>query len=264
MLIENKTDKYILFSTDNTSVDVFMAYVDLQNCTVAPNSKSVGELVVYTNDSDIESIDAFINVQGTFSLSTNTDGGNSYRGSGVSYPFAFADGSAPGAPQESTPAEEEDGEEPAAQEDNAKEKTLVIGETLVFDDFEFTVNNVELTYELKPRNTSSVYSSYPAESGKVYIHIDGEFYNKAKRDICIRDLPIPYADYDNGYCYDGFVVIDDGDNRFDWVTSYVAAEPLTTCHYHGLIECPEVIDGSDAPLFITLNLNGITYRYDIR
>ena len=267
VLIENKTDKYILVTTDNTSVDGFMVYVDIQNSSVAPNAKSVGELLVYTSSSDITGIDQFVNVKGSFRISTNTDGGNSYSGSGAGYTFEFADGSAPGAasaPAEEEPAEEEPAEEVSAQKSEGKEKTLVLGETLVFDDFEFTVNNVELTYELKPSNTNGVYSSFPAESGKVYIHIDGEFYNKSKRDVCIRDLPVPHADYDDGYCYDGFVVVDDGDNSFDWVSSYVVAEPLTTCHYHGLVECPEVIDETDAPLFVTIDLDGVTYRFDIR
>lgn len=152
--------------------------------------------------------------------------------------------------------------EPAEKEDAVK--TIAIGDKIETDKFDFTLNKVELTYELKPKNTSSVYTSYTAEDAKVYVHIDGTYYNKAKKDACIRDLFIPTADYDDGYTYDGFVVIDDGDNSFDWVSSYVAATPLENCHYHGLIECPEVVDESDAPLFVTFKIDGTTYRYDIR
>ena len=144
-------------------------------------------------------------------------------------------------------------------------KPISIGQTIKTNDYEFTLNNIELTYELKPKNTSSFYTSYPAESGKVYIHIDGTYLNTSKRDICIRDLFVPKAEYDDGYKYDGFVVIDDGDTRFDWVSSYVACTPLTSCHYHGLIECPEIVDTSTKPLFVLLTMaDGITYRYDIR
>lgn len=144
-------------------------------------------------------------------------------------------------------------------------KPLVFGQKITTDEYEFTLNNVELTYELKPQNTSSWYTSYPADSGKVYIHLDGTLYNASKRDICIRDLPVAKADFDNGYTYEGFALIDDGDNGFDYVSSYVACTPLETCHYHCLIECPEAIDNSDAPLFVTITLaDGITYRYDIR
>jgi len=53
-----------------------------------------------------------------------------------------------------------------------------------------------------------------------------------------------------------------------WNAVYTIGEDgcllLTACHYHGLIECPVVVDETGDPLFVTLNLNGTTYRYDIR
>ena len=143
-------------------------------------------------------------------------------------------------------------------------KTIVLGDVIDTDDFTFTLNNVELTYELKPQNTSSVYTSYSADSGKVYIHVDGQYYNKAKRDICIRDLFVPTADYDNGYTYKGFAVTDKDDNSFTWASSYVVCTPLETCHYHGLIECPKVVDETEAPLVVYLEIGGDTYQYTVR
>ena len=85
-----------------------------------------------------------------------------------------------------------------------------------------------------------------------------------KRDYCIRDLFTPEADYDNGYTYKGFAVTDKDDNSFTWASSYVVCTPLETCHYHGLVECPKVVDGSDAPLIVTLNIGGQVYTYTIR
>lgn len=265
LLLENKSDEYLLVSADNTSVDGFMVYLNMQNATVAPGKNSVAELTAYTSNGDIESLDEFVNVEGIFSISSNTDGGNSYRGTNITYPFAFVDASTVQnqQPTASAPATESESES-EAEKAPVSSNMIVLGETISCDAFDFTINNVELTYELKPRNTSRVYTSYAAEDGKVYIHIDGEYLNKSKKDICIRDLPMPSADYNDGYCYDGFVVVDDGDNDFDWVSSYVVAEPLTTCHYHGLIECPVIVDETGDPLFVTLNINGTTYRYDIR
>ena len=160
-------------------------------------------------------------------------------------------------------AMEEAAGETAGTADSAV-KTIALGDVIETEDFDFTLNNVELTYELKPQNTNGVYSSYTAEDGKVYIHVDGSYYNKAKRDICIRDLFAPSADYDNGYAYTGFVVTDDGDNNFTWASSRVVCTPLETCHYHGLIECPKVIDGSDASLIVYLEIAGTTYQYTVR
>lgn len=154
---------------------------------------------------------------------------------------------------------------PEASGEDDKSLKIAIGDTISTDNYDFTLSNVEIIYELKPANTSSVYTSYTASDGKVYIHVDGQYYNKSKKDVCIRDLFTPVAEYDDGYTYDGFVVVDKGDNSFNWVSSYVICTPLETCHYHGLIECPEVVGESDAPLFITLTLaDGNIYRFDIR
>lgn len=153
-------------------------------------------------------------------------------------------------------------DEPTSAEPTSR--VINIGDVISTEDFEFTLNNVELTYELKPRNTSSVYTSYEAPDGKVYIHVDGYYYNKAKKDVCIRDLFTPTADYDNGYTYDGFAVVDKDDNSFTWASSYVICTPLETCHYHGLIECPKVIDGSETSLVIYMEIGGETYTYTIR
>ena len=176
---------------------------------------------------------------------------------------------------ESASSSERDAEQAALEEaaglapsdsnsSNSKVTTITRGDVIDTENFTFTLNNVELTYELKPQNTSSVYTSYTAENGKVYIHVDGEYYNKAKRDICIRDLFVPTADYDNGYTYKGFAVTDKDDNSFTWASSYVVCTPLETCHYHGLIECPKVVDETEAPLVVYLEIGGDTYQYTVR
>lgn len=131
------------------------------------------------------------------------------------------------------------------------------------DNFDFTLNKVELTYEVNPEDTSGVYSSYEAENGKIYVHIDGKYYNKSSRDTCVRDLFVPSAEYDNNYSYKGFVAVDDG-NRFDWASSYIICTPLETCHYHGIIECPEIVGNTENPLKVNFKINGKLYEYVIR
>ena len=152
-----------------------------------------------------------------------------------------------------------------AAEPKESVKKIKKGDVIKTNSFEFTLNKVELTYEVKPKNTSGYYYSYTAEDGKVYVHIDGEYYNKSQRDVCIRDLFVPAADFNNGYQYEGFVIVDDGDSNFTWVSSYVVCTPLSKCHYHGLVECPEVVKTeTDSPLSVTFKIDGTTYQYDIR
>lgn len=136
-------------------------------------------------------------------------------------------------------------------------------EKIKTDDFDFTLKNVELTYEVMPSDTSSVYSSYEAEDGKIYLDISGTYYNSSKKNVCIRDLPKFNAEYSDGYNYKGVVVVDTG-NDFDWVSSYIICEPLNTCKYHCLIELPEAVENSEEPLKVTVNLGGTDYVYKVR
>ena len=162
---------------------------------------------------------------------------------------------------EKAPAEETTVEE-TVKDDSVKK--IKKGDKIETEDFEFTLKKVELTYDVEPSDTSGFFMHYEAEDGMVYINVVGEYYNKSKKDVCIRDLFVPSADYDSGFTYDGFVVVEEGGNDFTWVSSYIVCEPLATCKYHGLIECPEVVEESDAPLYITFDVDGTTYRYDIR
>ena len=141
---------------------------------------------------------------------------------------------------------------------------ISLGETIYGSDYEFTLKNVELTYELLPPNTSSVYTSYPAESGKVYVHVDADVKNTMQRDLRIEELFKTTVLYDGKYNYTGFPIVTDGDNRFDWVGSYVAATPLETCLAHGLVECPVEVDESGNPITVFIEISGTVYEYSLR
>lgn len=158
------------------------------------------------------------------------------------------------------------GEEGKSEAEELYEKatTISIGETIDAGDYEFTLLDVELTYEVLPPNTSSVYTSYPAESGKVYVHVEADVKNTMQRDLRISELFKTSVIYDGKYPYTGFPIVNDGDNRFDWVSSYVAATPLETCRAHGLVECPVEVDESDNALIVYLEMGGNTYKYVIR
>lgn len=141
---------------------------------------------------------------------------------------------------------------------------IAVGDTITTDDYEFTLQNVEFTYELLPSDTSSVYTSYPADQGKVYIHVAAALKNLMKRDFSIDETFSVKALYSDGYKYDGFVIVDIG-NRFDWVSSYSAAAPLETAKIHGLIECPLELESSNEKLVVIIKMsNDAEYQYTIR
>ena len=154
----------------------------------------------------------------------------------------------------------------AAGTTEAKEDTkpIKLGETVETNDFKYTINSVDFTYDIEPSDTSGYYRHYEAGSGKVFIRIEATYYNRSKRDVCIRDLPKLTADYDNGYTYSGQSVVDDGDGTWTWGDSYVVCEPLNTCNVTGMIECAEVVESSSSPLKILITLGSDVYEYVVR
>ena len=142
-------------------------------------------------------------------------------------------------------------------------QTIALGETILGADYEFTLTNVTFSYEVLPPNTSSVYTSYPADSGKVYIDVSADLKNTMERNIRIDELFTVSACYDGKYQYPGFTVVGD-DNQFIWASSYTAALPLETCQAHGLIECPVEVDTSGKSVVVTIVIDGVSYEYALR
>lgn len=89
--IENKTEnKYILAGIDNGSVDGFMTNLSFQSGSVAPKKKLNTELRISKEDVGIEALEEIGTIEGSFTISTNTDGGNSYRGNSARYNFSIS------------------------------------------------------------------------------------------------------------------------------------------------------------------------------
>lgn len=160
-----------------------------------------------------------------------------------------------------------DPNESEAIETSSKEEPKVVlmelGDQIITDNYEFTLENVSFSYDVQPSDTSSVYMSYPAESGQVYVDIRASYKNISERDQCIRDLPIPIVNYDTKYSYTGYPTVDTG-NNFDWVSSYVAATPLQTIKYVGMVDCPEEVKTSELPVLVVFVVDGVTYQYNLK
>ena len=87
LYMENKTDKYIYVGVDNGSVDGYMTYVNMQGSIIAPGKRSHAEMRVSTKNTDVKSLDDLKNIEGSFTISSNSDGTNSFRGGDDHYPF---------------------------------------------------------------------------------------------------------------------------------------------------------------------------------
>lgn len=141
---------------------------------------------------------------------------------------------------------------------------ISLGDTITSDFIEFTLNKVELSYDVMPDNPPSFYSHYAADPGQVYIHVDADVKNIAKQNLSCDEIYTVTADYDNGYTYSGFSVVEETDGDFTYanITSII---PLQTLGIHNLVNCPQEIETSDKPLFIIITLNENTkLKYVIR
>ena len=142
-------------------------------------------------------------------------------------------------------------------------KPLSIGETVTTDDYELTVNSIDFSYEVSPSDTSGVYTSYPADSGKVYIDIKANFKNLMPRDILIKELPTATVTYNDQYKYTGFAIVDRG-NSFDWARNYVVATPLSTEIIHILVECPKEVATSDGSVVVSIMMGQTAYEFALK
>lgn len=163
-----------------------------------------------------------------------------------------------------TEAETEEETEAVTEEVQEEIPAIQIGETVTTENFEFTLNKVELSYDVLPDDTSSFYTHYPAESGQVYIHLDADIKNTQKQNLNCDEIYEVVADYNSGYTYDGQPVVDDASTGFTYA-NITQIDPLQTLGVHYLIECPEEVETSQNPLVVTITMNDESqYQYVIR
>lgn len=138
------------------------------------------------------------------------------------------------------------------------------GDIITSDKRAVAINSIKFSYDVMPEDTSLFYTHYEADGGEVYIHIDTDVKNLSKKDLDCDDILSVKADYDEGFVYRGFAVVEDSKGFTYALISSI--DPLKTKKVHFLISCPEEVIESGKSLFIELKLNGTSevYRYDMR
>ena len=133
------------------------------------------------------------------------------------------------------------GEEVQSADPGDSEKSdadaISVGETITTDTMEITINKAELSYDVLPDQKPDFYSHYPAEVGKVFIHLDVDVKNLAKQSLSCDEIMTVTADYNGGYTYNGFEVVEDSFSGFTY-SNITSIAPLDTLGVHYLIECP--------------------------
>lgn len=112
-------------------------------------------------------------------------------------------------------------------------------------------------------DTSSFYTHYPADSGKVYIHIDTDVKNLQKQATVCDNIMNVSADYNDGYTYHRQTIPEDSNLGFNYA-NITSIDPLETLGVRFLIEVPDEVSTSDTSLFLTFNVNGTKFNYTMR
>ena len=136
-------------------------------------------------------------------------------------------------------------------ENEETENIISVGDTIVTDGMEITIDNVQLTYEVLPDNKSDFYSYYAADSGEVYIDLDVSVKNLQKQQLNCDEVLSATADYNNGYTYSCFSVVEDSTLGFNY-SSITYISPLETMDMRYLFDCPQEVEETQNPLFITI------------
>lgn len=128
---------------------------------------------------------------------------------------------------------------------------ISVGDSIITDNVEIIINKVELSYDVLPDDTSGFYTHYAADSGNVYIHIDADIKNLGKQNLGCDKILSATADYNNGYTYSGFAVPENNNTGFTYA-NITSIKPLETLGVHYLFKCPQEVEESNNPLFITI------------
>lgn len=136
---------------------------------------------------------------------------------------------------ESTDEDKKDkGKNQVADSIGAKAIKVNFGETITNDTLEIVIDTASTSQEIKPSDTSSVYSYIADKDGETYFFLTGNLKNIAGTDYDVDELNLDFC-FDEKYNYTGRVLIDVGENDF-YNTN---VKPLQTVKYYMYASIPD-------------------------
>ena len=141
---------------------------------------------------------------------------------------------------------------------------IALGETVITENYEFTLNRAEFSYRVEPDAPPSWYTYYEAPDNQVYLYLNVSIKNTQKQSLPCDEVYSVTVDYNSGYTYRGSFIADDTDGDFTYA-NITSVEPLQTLGVHCLVACPEEAETSEHPMFATITMkDGSKYQYTIR
>ena len=104
---------------------------------------------------------------------------------------------------------------------------------------------------------------YPASEGKIYLDIVANIKNLRKEAVSCDSIAEFTLDYNNGYTYNSFAVIED--EGFGFSNANIRnIDPLETITFHYLIDCPIEVYSNPYPLNLTAKFGPNTFELVLR
>ncbi len=122
---------------------------------------------------------------------------------------------------------------------NVEFKTVNFGDTITTDFLEMTIEKASTSQELKPTDTSSVYSYMEDQDNETYFYITGNMKNVGGDSYSVEDMNIQMT-FDDKYNYSGFIAADDG--GYDFYGDYV--KPFGSVKYYMYASIPDELISS--------------------
>lgn len=126
-----------------------------------------------------------------------------------------------------------------SQEDKVEFTKVKYGDTISKDFVEMTIEKAATAQELKPTDTTGVYSYMADRDGETYFYLTGTIKNIGTDSYSVEEMKIEFC-FDDKYNYSGYVKADDGGN--DFYGDYV--KPFGSVKYYIYASIPDELISS--------------------
>lgn len=143
-------------------------------------------------------------------------------------------------------------------------KEVKVGETFKTDDFEFTLNKVQIVHEVYPPDISGYYTYYTDEPGKVYVHVDMTVKNLRKGAVGCDDIYSALLVYSkNMYEYRGQLLVLRDRSNFSY-PSIRSIDPLQSEYVGVMFDVPDEVETSRDHLSVIFKVGNESFVHVIR
>ena len=146
-----------------------------------------------------------------------------------------------------------------------KSKYIELYETVVEEDFEFSIKEANSAQKISPPYTSSVYVYQEVkDKNNTYLYIIVNVKNTSGKAINSSKVASVNVNYNDKYTYKAKVNVEDTSSGLA-PSSYIDIEPLMSKNLYYFAELPKyIVDNPNSELTFEITINNNVYKYDYR